>query len=308
MKPVLTPDSTRIHLEAFPPAPRERLARALHGETFAGRVDADVVGEILRLDPAGLATQDLMLRLLPLAQSFAQAGFKVGAISQGAGGALYLGANLEIKGAPLGFTLHAEQSAILGALAGGETAVRRLAVTAPPCGHCRQFLNEVNGSSDLEIILPGRTPVTLPQLLPEAFGPWNLGVEAALLARGVTRLREVRRSPPDPLGRAALEAAGRSYAPYTCSLSSVALETEDGTMAAAPYVENAAYNPSVAPMVAALDRLRFRDRNASTIRRAVLVEMEDASIAQAPASRVMLEAVGSAAPLTVLLVQLAGRP
>lgn len=42
-----------------------------------------------------------------------------------------------------GFTVHAEQSSIADAWMNGEEGIDLIAVTAAPCGYCRQFLNEL---------------------------------------------------------------------------------------------------------------------------------------------------------------------
>ena len=297
MTRVLTPETIGTHLAAFAPDGRDRLAATLDAPSFVGRLDASIVSSL------GMESRDVMSRLLPLAQCYAQAGFRVGAVAQGASGALYLGANLELPGAPLGWTVHAEQSAVLGALVHGERSLERLMATALPCGHCRQFLWELAGAGDLEVLLPDSEPVTLEQLLPHPFGPGNLGVTTGLLAHGTVRVQVD--TPSDPLVRAALDALRMSYAPYTDSPSAVGLEAGEGVLVTAPYVENAAYNPSLPPMMGALDRLRFHGARAGSIRRAVLVEVDGAAIGQASASASMVTAAAPGTELTVLEVRLA---
>lgn len=66
-------------------------------------------------------------------------GFRVGAAGLGASGRAYLGANLETPSAPLFETVHAEESVLQLAVAESDQ-LTDLAVTAPPCGHCRQLL------------------------------------------------------------------------------------------------------------------------------------------------------------------------
>jgi cytidine deaminase len=39
--------------------------------------------------------------------------------------------------------VHAEQFLVINALLHGECEIRKLAVTAAPCGHCRQFYSEL---------------------------------------------------------------------------------------------------------------------------------------------------------------------
>ena len=76
-----------------------------------------------------------------------------------------------------------------------------LAVSAAPCGYCRQFLNELTTASTLQIILPDTPTTLLTALLPDAFGPTDLGVTAALMSpqsHGMTL------DAPDELAAAAL--------------------------------------------------------------------------------------------------------
>ena len=61
----------------------------------------------------------------------------------GTSGALYVGVNLEFARLPLYNSVHAEQFLLVNALHHGERAITRLAVSAAPCGHCRQFYSEL---------------------------------------------------------------------------------------------------------------------------------------------------------------------
>lgn len=65
------------------------------------------------------------------------------AVALGATGRLYVGVNLEFPGLPLHHSVHAEQFLIANAVQAGEPALTRLAVSAVPCGHCRQFCSEL---------------------------------------------------------------------------------------------------------------------------------------------------------------------
>ena len=58
-------------------------------------------------------------------------------------GRLYAGVNLEFPGLPLQHSVHAEQFLIANAAWHGERGLRRIAVNAAPCGHCRQFIAEL---------------------------------------------------------------------------------------------------------------------------------------------------------------------
>jgi cytidine deaminase len=140
---------------------------------------------------AGLSIDPLMLELIPLASEHplpAVSGFRVGAIGQGESGALYFGANLEAAGWALNQTVHAEQATVINAWAHGKRGLKRLAVPAAPCGYCRQFLYELSGAADLEILLAGKPARCLASLLPGAFGPADLGIQGGTPAPARQRL------------------------------------------------------------------------------------------------------------------------
>ncbi len=65
------------------------------------------------------------------------------AVGIGLSGAVYLGVNLEFANVPLSNSVHAEQFLLVNALHHGEAGIRMLAVSAAPCGHCRQFYSEL---------------------------------------------------------------------------------------------------------------------------------------------------------------------
>jgi hypothetical protein len=52
----------------------------------------------------------------------------------------------------------------------------KIAITHAPCGHCRQFMNELRDAKDIQILLPGMAAMRLEELLPKAFGPLDLEV------------------------------------------------------------------------------------------------------------------------------------
>lgn len=204
----------------------------------------------------------LLPRLLPLAACYAVtpvSAFRVGVVVAGAGArpAVYFGANLEIAGGALGFSVHAEQAAVNNAWLHGERRLTRLSVTAPPCGHCRQFLHELNGAAALRLILPGGQPDwTVDRLLPAAFGPADLGVPTRLLGRlPPCRLRVHN---PDPLTRMALQAARASYVPYSGAAAGCAIALAGGATIAGRTAENAAYNPTLSAVASALSSAVLR--------------------------------------------------
>lgn len=233
-----------------------------------------------------------LVQLLPDAARFAKppiSNFFVGAVARGLSGSLYFGANVEIAGEALSFTVHAEQSAVANAWMHGERGIDLIAVTAAPCGYCRQFLNELATAERLTIAMPGGTR-PLAELLPSAFGPRDLGIDGGLLQADDHGLVI---DEDDELARAALRAANLSYAPYSKSYAGVALRAMDGTIVNGAYAENAAFNPSMSPLEVALSQLNLRGLSFDAISDAVLVYADSL---HTNATRVVLSAV-CAAPL-----------
>ncbi|GAA3529093.1 cytidine deaminase [Zobellella aerophila] len=215
----------------------------------------------------------LALALLPLARQKASAPvshFQVGAIAVGGSGHWYLGANLEVPGLPLNHSLHAEQAAIGHAALWGEQSIAKIVVSASPCGHCRQFMNELNQPDSLTVLLPDGGH-DLGDLLPHAFGPADLGIREGMLSAGAGQFTL---NDEDPLLLAALTEANASYAPYSGNRAGVALALDDGRVCRGRYLENAAFNPSLSPMQLALSQLMLGGGHGGQITRAVLVERQ----------------------------------
>lgn len=254
-----------------------KLAAALKSMTDAGEFDGVITAaQAAQLtQQTGLTLAQLMLALVQFAQAYAQptiSNFKVGAVALGSTtGNLYYGANMEFAGQALSFTLHAEQSATANAWLHGEQGVAQLAIGAAPCGYCRQFLYELSTADQLEVLLPDTAPAPLTAMLPDAFGPHDLGVESALMTPDTHPLTVS--APLDELGEAALAAAETSYAPYTQGYAGVAVQTGDGLVFPGRYAENAAYNPSLSPLECALSMVNLSGRMTSTVTAAALVEV-----------------------------------
>src|ERR1051325_393474 len=255
-----------------------------------GYLSADEVGRRLRQD--GMTVEQLLLSLIPQAQTFAIppiSNFFVGVAALGGSGAIYLGANFEFVGQALSFTVHAEQAAVANAIAHGETGLTMLAVSAAPCGYCRQFLQELTTASTPGILMPNSPLTPLAALLPSAFGPNDLGITAALMA---PQSHDLVLSSDDPLVQAALEAANASYAPYTSSYAGVALKTRDGAIFAGRIAENAAFNPSMSPLEQAIVNLVIGGgRTFADIVDAVLVEAADSKASQVDATTDVLATI-----------------
>jgi len=261
-----------------------------------GAIPAAEVAQFLRT--SGMTVEQLMLALIPQAQQAAIppiSNFFVGAVALGASGSLYFGANYEFVGQALSFTVHGEQAATAHAISCGETGMQKLAVSAAPCGYCRQFLYELTTASSLEIILPNTPTTLLTSLIPNAFGPADLGVTAALMSpqsHGMT----LSSGAGDRVVQVALAAANSSYAPYTFAYAGVALKTRDGGIFTGSVAENAAFNPSMSPLEAAVVSLVISGgKSYSDIVDAVLVEAAGAKASQAEATRAVLGAITAVA-------------
>ncbi len=259
-----------------------------------GAIPAAEVAQFLR--SSGMTIDELMLALIPEAQKFALppiSNFFVGAVALGSSGSLYFGANFEFVGQALSFTVHGEQAATAHAISCGESGMQKLAVSAAPCGYCRQFLYELTTASTLQILLPNTPAALLTSLIPDAFGPGDLGVTAALMSpqsHGMT----LSAAAVDPVVQAALNAANASYAPYTFDYAGVALKTRDGGIFTGSVAEDAAFNPSMSPLEAAVVSLVISGgKSYGDIVDAVLVEMADSKAGQAAATRAALDAISS---------------
>ncbi|HET7235448.1 MAG TPA: cytidine deaminase [Actinomycetota bacterium] len=105
--------------------------------------------------------------------------FRVGAALL-AGGKVYRGANIENASYPL--SVCAERNAVAAAVLAGHRQIQAVAVVAdnddptPPCGGCRQVLNEFG--PQMLVVCQGaggrRAEWVLSAILPHAFGPRDL--------------------------------------------------------------------------------------------------------------------------------------
>ena len=102
--------------------------------------------------------------------------FRVGAAVLAESGKVYGGANVE--NASYGATVCAERSAIFAAVNAGERKLEAIAVTATPCGVCRQVMREFCDPKAFKVIVAKSADdykaFTLEELLPESFGPEHL--------------------------------------------------------------------------------------------------------------------------------------
>ena len=284
----------------------------------------------------GLDPQNLLPEFVREAQKLAippTSKFHVGAAALGASGAVYLGVNVELPGLPLNASIHAEQFAVVTAMRAGERALKAIATTAAPCGHCRQFMNELRGAASMRVIIPDpgdtgtsarKRHLVLPlcDLLPHSFGPLDLTHDESLPLMLEERHNGLRFVPgwiiPGGIGAAtdeldaaaaalALTEANAAYAPYSASPAGLALVDDDGAMHAGRSVESAAYNPTMSPLhaalVAAVGGAGMGDANGGEwgrIESATLVEMSGAPVQYAGTVALILKTIAPRARLNVI--------
>lgn len=107
--------------------------------------------------------------------------FPVGAALLTAEREIVTGCNVE--NASYGLTMCAERTAVFQAIAQGRSGIRAIVIYTPtplptaPCGACRQVLNEFAPEAEVVCVCDGRDEIrtNVRELLPEAFGPRNLG-------------------------------------------------------------------------------------------------------------------------------------
>lgn len=240
------------------------------------------------ISATGLTKAELLQRLIPIAQTYARpavSNYYVGAAGLGASGTMYLGVNVEFTGFHLNQCIHGEQFLVANARNQGEKELTHLALSAAPCGHCRQFLNEMGTDSSLQIVIPNREARSLAEFLPDAFGPHDLGLQGGLLSSCVKHVGSDAMTLVDRATAAALT----SYAPYSKSLSGVAIRTKQGAVYTGGCMENVGFNPSLSPFHAAIVALIADNCAYEDISEVVLVEQESALISHAAQIEALLK-------------------
>jgi cytidine deaminase len=245
----------------------------------------------LLLEKTRLSPNELALSLLPLSYSYAMAPIselKVGAIAHGRSGFWYFGANIELSGAPIQQTIHAEQSAIVNAWLHDECAISHITISHIPCGYCRQFLNELNNSHNIYINIPDRQCMKLIDYLPFSFGPNDLNITDRLL----DRYNHGYLLQGDGMSQTAIREANSSYAPYSRSHSGIALRTESGKIIGGRYAENSAFNPSLSALQVALVSLNIQRLMSEKIQKAVIAEKGNTKLSQCTSTQSILHNLG----------------
>ncbi|EIZ9930185.1 cytidine deaminase [Vibrio parahaemolyticus] len=287
-------------LASAPEALSKQLAPIVLADDFDATLSAQQFEQLL--SATSLSDKELRVALLPFAAAYSYAPiseFYVGAIVRGLSGRLYFGANMEFFGVQLGQTVHAEQSAISHAWMKGEHGVKDITINFSPCGHCRQFMNELSTAKELKVQLPERDEKSLHEYLPEAFGPADLGIESGLMT-------EVKHQfvcdDEDALIQQAVEAMNMSHAPYTNNLSGLALELANGRVFKGAYAENAAFNPSLPPLQVALIQVLLAGETFDSIKATALVENSEGKISHLADTQSTLEALNPDIPVSFVNV------
>lgn len=286
-------------------SPHEELTDKLQSllPTTPFHIKADRAKELAR--ELGISVPQLMMELIPIARSYNEyvpiSDYRVGSCAMGKSGDLYLGMNLEFRHQYIAQTIHSEQFATTNAITHHEGGVLALAVSAEPCGHCRQFLNEIQGGKDIVIFLPGKPTVNLADLLPSDFGPAQLGIDAGLMAShcAPVHMDKVK----GELVELALAAANNSYCPYSHSPAGVAIRMASGRTFQGWYAENAAFNPSVPPVQMAVIAAIAGGEKPGDIVELALVEKSNACVSQEGATKCMLQTVAPDASCSIFYAQ-----
>ncbi|KDP28209.1 hypothetical protein JCGZ_13980 [Jatropha curcas] len=279
---------------------------------------------------SGLTVLELLPTLVNSARSLARtpiSNYCVGAVGLGSSGRIFFGANLEFPGLPLHHSVHAEQFLITNLTLNAEPKLNSVAVSAAPCGHCRQFFQEIRHAPDIQILVTDDSNIDnsggaagknggkkkfepLSHFLPHRFGPDDLLDKdfPLVLERHDNNLSLLNDSNCnnnipngistvicDDLKYEALEAANKSHAPYSKCPSGVALMDCEGKIYRGSYIESAAYNPSLGPAQAAIVSYLVKGGGGGyeKIVAAVLVEKEGAVVRQEYTARLLLQTISS---------------
>ncbi|KAL3132799.1 hypothetical protein ABBQ38_006726 [Trebouxia sp. C0009 RCD-2024] len=287
-------------------------------------LEANEVADLLKQN--NMSTDDLLQSLITPASSLARppiSSYHVGAVGLGASGRLYVGVNLEFARLPINNSVHAEQFLVANALHHGEQAITKIAVSAAPCGHCRQFYSELCCADSIRFFFGSKKQsYGLADILPQRFGPADLlsDPNTPLLLQPQHNSIELTSESQELVAsrnevpfleatKAALRQAVHSYAPYSHCPSGLAIVTAAGAVYSGPYLESAAFNPSLGPLQAAvIDAVTDGIAYYTEVQEVVLVEIRDAHVQHAANVRIILEQIAPSALLTVLLVEKSDSP
>ena len=201
-----------------------------------------------------MSQEDFFFSCLDFAKEFAvcpTSHFYVGAVGLGVSNRLYFGTNIEFDSFPLNTSIHAEQCLIAMAQSQNETGLKEIYISAFPCGHCRQFMVEIDSPADMKIRVKSHPKKTfyLDDLLPFPFGPENLKVKERLFKQNLSKLKPKRTIVKPQEKNSILEklqvGLSQSYAPYTKIPSAIVFELENKKTFTGFSLESSAYNPTM---------------------------------------------------------------
>jgi cytidine deaminase len=276
----------------------------------AAVIPAPVVADLvaaLRLDDP----EDALLLALDGAAALADppiSGYRVGAVGlASASGDLVLGGNLEVPGAAIWHTVHAEGFVTLLARARGEPLATIALRQARPCAHCRQLLAEIDGAlgapgdeGGLRLIDLDGLAIGLHEVYPMAFAPGDLGMPGCRPGREAwPDLGLVDAALPADAVEALLRAGRQAHAPYSRSPAAVVLRLADGGLVAGSGLESVAFNPSVGPLQDALVGVVGAGHRPGDVAAAWLAVHREAAVGHEAACRDALAAIAPGAPLHV---------
>nr|DAD38390.1 TPA_asm: hypothetical protein HUJ06_009031 [Nelumbo nucifera] len=222
-------------------------------------------------EESGLSLLQLLTSLVKSTQTLASppiSKYHVGAVGLGSDSRIFLGVNLEFPGLPLHHSIHTEQFLITNAAIHGSTQLRYITILSVQCGHCRQYIQEIHGASNMFSMSTHENSAHVlltPDHLPTRTLPTSRSYRPKTRE---TTMKTQRFGFPAPEIRSrqyagqgcaiisgapsqqSLEVANKSHAPYRGCPSRVALKDTEGKVYKGSYVESAAYNSNLGPVQA----------------------------------------------------------
>jgi cytidine deaminase len=177
-----------------------------------------------------------------------------------------------------------------------EREVVVLHVSETPCGHCRQFMRELSNPSTLKIHCKGQT-YQIEDLLPLAFGE-NRQKGHGLLDSTGTNL-EPEKTKPETQAQLAINAAQRSYTPYSHSPEGFVAQCLDGHSFCGRAAESIAFNPSVPGVVVALNQRNLSSRRSVAITACIQTKLTTAMNSPLPQAKAIMKHIAEASVVEV---------
>lgn len=201
-------------------------------------------------------------------------GYKVSCVVE-SGGNYYDGINVEITPQ---YNIHAEQTAIHNAIINGVTKIEKIYLQDSPCGHCRQFINEID--ENIEVYFKNNI-LKIKDLIPKSFGQEELlGKKEVPFLKFSNPIQNFV-NPMDHINDIKDSIATfehmSSFSPYTKSSCGVVIVT-DNNFFRGRYIEAAAFNMSVLPIMGAISQFFLSGSDLKEIREIILVENKNKPI------------------------------